>query len=143
MRNTALLLCVAATLGACTSVPAPKPGTVKNAPPPAASVHGRAFYLERIAMPPGASLEVLLIGERGDTAPVTIAMQTFDDLHGPPYDFTLTYAPTHIGADMRCSLRAALRDAHGHLEFATAAGVPVTPGSAARVELRLVRSSEP
>ena len=95
-------------------------------------LRGRAFYLERIAMPPGATLEVQLIGARGAAAPVTIATRTFSDLHGPPYDFTLSYAPARVSADMHCGLGAALRDREGRLEFATAAGVPVMPGSDAR-----------
>ncbi|MFI4969223.1 MAG: YbaY family lipoprotein [Lysobacterales bacterium] len=145
MRNAAILVFTMAAVGACASAPKQEampetmPGKHRPAPE-AALLRGRAFYLERIAMSPGATLEVQLIGARGAAAPVTIATRTFSDLHGPPYDFTLSYAPARVSADMHCSLRAALRDREGHLEFATAAGAPVTPGSDARVEFRLVRA---
>jgi uncharacterized lipoprotein YbaY len=105
-----------------------------------ALIHGRAFYLERMMLPPDAMLEVQLIDDPADARQTTtIARAVFSDLHGPPYVFALPYDPSRIEAQTRYALRAMLRDAQGTLQFATNARVPVVPGSAASVEFRLVR----
>ncbi|HEY0229911.1 MAG TPA: YbaY family lipoprotein [Dokdonella sp.] len=140
MRVVRAWLAVTLVLAACQPVPPPKRSVAEPAPVQPALVHGRAFFLERMLLAPGATLDVLLIGEQGDAAPATIAQAHFVDLHGPPYDFELPYDPARIDAGTHYSLRANLRNAEGHLEFATDARVPVTPGAAQRVEFRLVRA---
>lgn len=142
----ALLLAAAALLiAACQSGPAPKtlaPHTAAAgaaATATAAYIEGRAFYLERSALPPGATLDVQLIADPPTDAPATIAQRSFSDLHGPPFDFALPYDPARIRADTHYVLRATLRNARGHLEFYTPTRVAVTPGSGRVVEFRLQR----
>ncbi|WP_300617911.1 YbaY family lipoprotein [Dokdonella sp.] len=135
-----LPLLPALLLAACQSAPHPKP--VPPAPAPVTAVtaiHGQALYLERIAPPPGATLEVQLFDERG----TTLAAQSFEGLRGPPYAFDLPYDGARVDASHRYAVRAVLRDARGRLRFATDARVPVVPGRADRVELRLVPSTLP
>jgi uncharacterized lipoprotein YbaY len=134
-----LPIVVAAALAACQSVPA----TDRTGTPAAREqaelvpvVHGRAFYLERMLMPPGAVLEVQLLDDR-------VARMSYGDLHAPPYAFDLPYDPARVEAGGRYSLRATLREADGRLVFATDARVPVVPGAATPVEFRLVRVATP
>jgi putative lipoprotein len=104
-------------------------------------IHGRALYLERMLLAPGATLEVQLIDDAADAKQIaTIASNRYTDLHGPPYAFDLAYDAARIEPGMHYGLRAMLRDAQGHLEFATEKRVPVVPGSASTVEFRLVRA---
>jgi uncharacterized lipoprotein YbaY len=146
-----LPIVVAAALAACQSVPAPdRTGTpaARQRPEPAPVVHGRAFHLERMLMPPGAVLEVQLIDDRIADAPgaagsATVARMSYGDLHAPPYAFDLPYDPARVEAGGRYSLRATLREADGRLVFATDARVPVVPGAATPVEFRLVRVVTP
>ena len=113
-------------------------------PSPAANdavIRGRAFYLERMMLPPDTVLDVQLINDRlADTPTAVIARQRFTDLKGPPYDFALRYDPKRIEPAMSYSLHASLSTGDGHLEFVTDTRVPVTPGSDAIVEFRLVRA---
>jgi len=141
MRLVRVLLAVAVLLTACQPVPPPKRSVQEPVPAQPSLIHGRAFFLERMLLAPGATLEVLLIGEQGDAAAATLAQAQFSDLHGPPYDFDLPYDPARIDANTHYSLRANLRNAEGHLEFATDKRVPVAPGDARHVEFRLVRAS--
>lgn len=133
-----LPLFLALGLAACQSAPHPK----TTAAPPAtngAAIRGQAFYLEKIQLAPGATLEVQMIDDTG----ATLAQQSFGGLHGPPYEFALPYDAARIDAAHQYALRATLRNAAGRLEFATDTRVPVAPGKAQRVELRLVRAALP
>jgi uncharacterized lipoprotein YbaY len=128
--------------------PVQRPDTAAHAPARPATaaqaelIHGRAFYLERISLGPGATLEVQLIDDPADAAQTaTIASSRFADLQGPPYTFALPYDAARIAPGVRYGLRVMLRDAHGHLEFVTDKRVPVVPGSASTVEFRLVRAA--
>lgn len=131
---TILLL---AGLAACQSAPRPKPSSPQAAAETA--IRGQATYLERIRLADGARLEVLLIDDAG----ATVARGSFEGLRGPPYEFALPYEAAKIDPAHRYALRAALRSAGGHLEFATDARVPVEPGRTPRVELRLVHATTP
>lgn len=105
-----------------------------------AVIHGRAFYLERILLPPETVLEVQLISDRrADTAEAVIAQQRFADLKGPPYDFILSYDRARVPANASYSLKATLVGADGHAEFATDTRVPVDLASDKLVQFRLVR----
>jgi uncharacterized lipoprotein YbaY len=142
----AVLVAAAAALAACQSVNGPehRPGSASAAPPQPV-VHGRATYLERIRLAPGATLDVQLIedasADASGTPTATIASARWNDLHGPPYEFALPYDATRVDAKGRYSLRATLRDAGGHLEFATDRRVEVVPGASEVVEFRLARVS--
>ena len=139
------VLVAAAALVACRSVNGPeqRPGVAPATPTAHAAVRGRATYLERILLAPGATLDVQLIDDADADASAattaTVSSARWNDLHGPPYDFALPYDATRVVATRRYSLRATLRDAGGHLEFATDRRVEVVPGATEVVELRLVR----
>jgi putative lipoprotein len=147
MRLVVLAIVIAALSG-CQSVSGPEHGTQGSTPATRTTeptlVHGRAFYLERMMLPPGATLEVQLIddalADAGATT-ATIASKSWSDLHGPPYEFALPYDSARIDASKHYSLRASLRDAQGHLEFATDSRVEVKPGTTTTVEFRLVRAA--
>ncbi|MDR2013489.1 MAG: YbaY family lipoprotein [Rhodanobacter sp.] len=147
MRRVALFLIILAVLAitACRSTPpspSAPPQKQENTPPATAAtqIHGRASYLERMALPAQSVLEVQMIADDANP-PVPIVQTSFGDLHGPPFDFSLTYDPATIKPDAHYSLRAALRDAQGHLQFLTPQSVAVTPGSDHVVEFQLVRAS--
>jgi putative lipoprotein len=111
-----------------------------TAPTGAAVIHGRAFYLERIMLPPGTVLEVQLISDRRADAPeAVVAQQRFADLKGPPYDFALSYDRARVPPNASYSLKATLSGADGRAEFATDTRVPVNPASDKLVQFRLVR----
>jgi len=143
-----LAVLVAATaLVACQSVNGPeqRPGVAPATPTPQTVVRGRATYLERILLAPGATLDVQLIddasADASGAATATIASARWNDLHGPPYEFALPYDAARVDAKSRYSLRATLRDAGGHLEFATDRRVEVVPGTSEIVEFRLAKVS--
>jgi uncharacterized lipoprotein YbaY len=147
MRRVVLAIVITALSG-CQSVSGPEHGTQGSTSAPHTTeqtvLHGRAFYLERMMLPPGATLEVQLIDDAvadASAAAATIASKTWSDLHGPPYEFALPYDATRIDANKHYSLRASLRDAQGHLEFATDSRVEVKPGTTTTVEFRLVRAA--
>ena len=105
-------------------------------------IHGRAFYLERIKIPPGADFTVQLIDNQlADTPNAVIATTTLEDVAGPPYDFALKYDPEKVRANGQYGLSATLRGADGGLLFVTDTRVPVTIGDAKTVEFRMVRVS--
>lgn len=107
---------------------------------PKSKIHARATYLERVALPQGATLDVQLIEDGQDIAKTRVlATEHASNLRGPPFDVDVQYDESRVESGARRGLRAWLRDADGTLLFATAARVPVAPGSEAVVELRLVR----
>ncbi len=146
MRRTIGLAAASILLASCQ--PVQRPDMTSNA----AEVHdavktqkgliqGRALYLERMLLAPGATLEVQLVDDPADAKQTaTIASTRFVDLHGPPYTFALPYDVSRIEPGMHYGLRATLRDAQGHLLFVTDKRVPLVPGSASVVEFRLVRA---
>ena len=143
-----VVLVAATALVACQSVNGPERRPVVAPPtttPSPTVVRGRATYLERILLAPGATLDVRLIDDASadgsDAATATIASARWNDLHGPPYEFALPYDATRVDAKSRYSLRATLRDAGGHLEFATDRRVEVVPGASEVVEFRLSKTS--
>ena len=133
----------------CACQPGPRPGS-DSAPQqgvdamPQSVIHGRATYRERIKMPPGADLVVQLVDNQlADTQQAVIASVQLDDVAGPPYDFTLPYDAARLRANGMYGLHASLRGPDGELWFVTDTRVPVTPGSDALVEFRMVRVPGP
>src|SRR6478609_2348577 len=105
-----LAVLVAATaLVACQSVNGPeqRPVVAPTTSTPQPVVRGRATYLERILLAPGATLDVQLIddasADASDAAAATIASARWNDLHGPPYEFALPYDATRVDAKNRYS----------------------------------------
>jgi len=107
---------------------------------PTATVRGEATYRERIAVPPGAQLEVVLQDvSRADAPAQVIGSVTLSDIGQPPYRFAIPYLPEHIVASHRYSVRARLTH-QGKLLFTTDRTYPViTAGNPTEVQLMLKR----
>lgn len=90
-------------------------------PASADSIEGTATYLARIAMPPGALLEVSLVARAAPDAP--LARTRMPDAGAPPYAFSLT--PPEGGPEAAAlALSATLRRPDGRLVFAGEAALP-------------------
>ncbi len=107
-----------------------------------AEVTGSVTYLERMALPPDATIDVQL----ADTSVADIASQivaeSMMNVEGRqvPIPFTLTYDPTKILPSHRYSVRANIRYSNGILMFSTTQAYPViTHGSPSKVNLVLHR----
>ena len=107
---------------------------------PTATVRGEATYRERIAVPPGAQLEVVLQDvSRADAPAQVIGSVTLSDIGQPPYRFEIPYLPEQIVASHRYSVRARLTH-QGQLLFTTDRTYPViTAGNPTEVQLLLKR----
>ena len=105
-----------------------------------ATVRGEATYRERLAVPPGARLEVLLLDvSRADAPAQTIGGVTLTDIAQPPYRFEVAYRPDQIVASHKYVVRARLTH-EGRLLFTTDRTYPViTAGNPTEVQLVLRR----
>lgn len=144
MNARATLACaLAAALAGCQSGPAStapqRPSSAAEARP-AASVmlHGTATYLERIKMPPGASLRVEALDAASGAA---LATTTMPDVAGPPIPFSIAL-PANTGTARGVALRATLLGPQGEPWFETPAPVAATPGGGS-VEIRMRRVANP
>lgn len=111
---------------------------------PTATVRGEATYRERIAVPPGAQLEVLLLDvSRADAPSQTISGVTLSDIGQPPYPFKIAYRPDQIVSSHQYVVRARLMH-DGRLLFTTDQAYPVlTRGHPNEVQLMLKRVGAP
>jgi uncharacterized lipoprotein YbaY len=109
-----------------------------------ALVRGRAFYLERIMMPPGATLHVNAVAQMAAPSAMPVLGQgEWSDLPGPPYEFEIELdqgAVDGLDAAATVTLTADLRDADGEPWFRTSEPVPVEINGEP-VEFRLARVS--
>lgn len=142
------LLAIATALSLCACQPQTGPETATTTTPQAATqsthaITGKATYLERIQMPPGASLQVQLIDNQlADTPQAVLAQVKLDNAAGPPYAFTLPYDAAKLRPDGQYGLHAGLYGPDGKLWFVTDTRVPVVPTDNAPVELRMVRVAD-
>lgn len=107
---------------------------------PTATVRGEAIYRERLAVPPGAQLEMLLLDvSRADAPSQTIGSVTLTDVGQPPYPFEIAYRPDQIVSSHQYVVRARLTH-EGRLLFTTDQAYPViTAGHPTEVQLVLKR----
>jgi putative lipoprotein len=92
---------------------------------PTATVRGEATYRERIAVPPGAQLEVLLLDvSRADAPSETLGGVTLSDIGQPPYPFEISYRPEQIIESHTYVVQARLTH-EGRLLFITDQAYPV------------------
>jgi putative lipoprotein len=92
---------------------------------PTATVRGEAMYRERIAVPPGAQLEVLLLDvSRADAPSETLGGVTLSDIGQPPYPFEIAYRPEQIIESHTYVVQARLTH-QGRLLFITDQAYPV------------------
>ncbi|CAG8866153.1 hypothetical protein PS627_01911 [Pseudomonas fluorescens] len=101
------LLCCASLLAACSSTPADHK----------ASLQGEVFYLQRIALPPSATLSVSLQDvSLMDTAAVTLASQSGPVKGNVPLPFQLSYDPAQVKPGHRYAISARI-ELDGQLLF--------------------------
>ena len=105
----ALLLSLTALLGACSSM----------TPAPQASLDGEVFYLQRIALPPTATLQVSLQDvSLADAPAVTLAQQSGPIKGQVPLPFHLTYDPAQVKPGHTYAISARIEQ-DGRLLFIT------------------------
>ncbi len=139
MRSAFIVLVL--LLAGCQAVPRPATTPMEAQAPAARSVvfRAEAFSDDRATIPPGSRLEVLLIDDHG----AVVTAQTFEDLRDLPHGIELRVDESRTDPERRYALRAGLRNASGRLEYFSERRVPVAPGDARAVQLRLIRASAP
>ncbi|MGX1125469.1 YbaY family lipoprotein [Pseudomonas sp. HLS-6 TE3448] len=106
MKKLTLAL-IGSLLAACSSTP----------PPPKASLDGEVFYLQRIALPPSATLSVSLQDvSLADAPAVTLARQSGPVNGQVPLPFHLTYDPSQVKPGHRYAVSARI-ELDGKLMF--------------------------
>lgn len=82
-----------------------------------AALEGEAYFLERIALPPGATFEAALTdAARADAEP--IGRHVIEDAGAPPFRFAIPYDPAALDDRGRYAVRATVR-VEGRLWFAS------------------------
>lgn len=104
-------------------------------------ITGTATYRERMALPPGAVLDVELLDISRADAPARRIATTWVEVQGQvPIAFSLSYDPARIDPRMRYSVSARLR-LRGEVLFRSDRVTPVlTQGAGRQVEILLVRA---
>ena len=104
------------------------------------TITGSATYRERIAMPPGVTLEVRLEDVSLMDAPAKIISEvTMNEAGNPPYDIIIPYNPGAIEDGRRYAVRASLRMGE-RLLFTTDTHTPVlTDGAGTEVSITMVQ----
>ena len=111
-----------------------------------ATLEGRVFYRERIALPPNAEISVQLEDvARADAAATVIAAMRFGPEGGPPWDFALAYDPGRLDSRGRHVVRARI-EVDGRLWFTNTDSIPAFSGDGdgtVQVLVRRVASDRP
>lgn len=101
------MLCCASLLAACSS----------PTPPTQASLHGEVFYLQRMALPPAATLSVQLQDVSLMDAPAVVLARQAGPVKGNvPLPFHLDYDPAQIKPGHRYAVSARI-ELEGELLF--------------------------
>ncbi len=112
-----------------------------SAPADGASVHGTAFYRERIALPPSAVLTAVLLDTSLQDVPAAEIGRTVIDPAGhPPYRFAIAYDPAAIKDQHTYTVRASITDGD-RLLFTTDTAHPVLTrgaGDSVKIVLKMV-----
>jgi putative lipoprotein len=91
-------------------------------------VDGNVWYRERIMLPPGAEVHVVLEdAAKMDVKADLIAETRFTPQGGPPWDFTMPYDPEDINDRGRYALRARI-EVNGKLIFTSTEHIPAFKG---------------
>ena len=135
------------TAAACQSEPGPSNATVEvpSGRSPNASVSGTVTYRERIALTPGARLEVELRDvSLADAAAPLIARQTISDPGQVPIRFNIEYNREDIDSRNRYSIQARIVESDGRLAFTNDTAYEViTRGNPSKVDMLLVLVQPP
>ncbi len=117
------LALAAMLLGLLTSLPAVQAGEGGTA-----TLEGRVYYRERIALPPNAVISVLLEDvARADAPAEVVASKRFGPEGGPPWRFTLGYDPDQLDPRGRHVVRARI-EVEGRLWFTNTESIPAFDG---------------
>jgi uncharacterized lipoprotein YbaY len=139
MRRSCLAVCAALTLPLAACQGADKTGETSSS---AVTVTGKAFYLERIAPPPGAMLHVKVVDmQHADAALGVVAADKFNATL-VPIPFELEVKGAKIEPNTQYGVSASLRDVDDRLLFTAEAPVPVDLRAPAPLEIRLVRATD-
>jgi uncharacterized lipoprotein YbaY len=120
LLTMALVVSLLGTITGCAApLPSPEPEP-PVAPVPEAKVTGTVTYLERIALPSGAEIEVKILDvSRQDAPAVTIGEQLITTTgQQAPFSFEIEYDPATIDPRFTYAVRAGIR-VDGKLKFAT------------------------
>jgi putative lipoprotein len=129
LRPLLIAFCIFA-LAACST--ATRPTTIE--------VSGTLFYLERIALPPDALVQVELRDVSQGTDKVLV-VQAKSGEAGPPFPFKLSVPAPASDAQPSLALYASIRSSD-RLIFATGAPVPIPAEGAAGLQVRLVMAPQ-
>lgn len=131
-----LPLAAVLALGACATSTPPA-----NAP---LRVAGEVFYLERIALPPGAVLRISVQDvARADAAAVILAQEDQPAVNGPPFAFDIKVPRDKITPQSRVAVRAQIMTGQ-KLMFTSTEHHPVTldgPQPPIRIRVSIVPGS--
>lgn len=74
-----------------------------------ATIEGNVVYRERMALPPGIEVEVILQDiSKADALATDLASVVLTPTSGPPYPFTIDYDPSTINERLRYAVRATI-----------------------------------
>lgn len=112
---------------------------VMAAPARADTLSGTATFRERIALPPDAVFEVVIVDYvRADAPATVIGRQRIAPAGQPPFRFSIPYNPSDLTPRGRYTVRATLRH-QGRLLFTTDTITPVLDGRQQPLELLMKR----
>ncbi|MEJ2275978.1 MAG: YbaY family lipoprotein [Woeseiaceae bacterium] len=120
MFRTLLYGILALLVSACSETGTPPAANAPQAPDNSLMrvISGDVLYRERIALPPGAIVKVMLEDQSRMDAPATVLTEYTHKADGPPpYAFRLVINPSAIDERMRYGLRAARIEHEGKLLF--------------------------
>ncbi len=113
---------------------------IVGTPVVAGTVQGTAFYRERIALPPEAIFEAVLLDvSRADAPSDVLGRARLAPAGAPPFRFEIGYDDAAVRAGHRYVLRASITH-RDRLLFTTDRAYPVLEGGEAALEIVLVRA---
>ena len=106
----------------------------------AADITGSAYYRERIALPPNAVFEAVLLDvSKADVLATVLGRVVIDDIKGIPLEFAIPYDPGQIEQRLSYSVRATIK-VQDQLWFTTDMHYPVlTQSNSDKIEILLKR----
>lgn len=134
ITRRASLALLASTLGACAAQPAADTITIT----------GTATYRERVALPPGAVLEVSVRDVSLMDAPSVVMASLQRPIASVPQSFSLAIERQRLDPRARYSVHASIRSADQRLLFITDQSYPViNHGGGTQADLVLVSATRP
>lgn len=130
LPTTAVVALAAVSLTACAT-----PGSAATEP---LKVSGEIFFLERIALPPGATLRVTAQDVARADAPATmLAQQEGPAINGPPFSFALAIPQDKITPQSRVAVRAQIMSGGKLIFTSTEQHTVATDGTQGPMRIRV------